>query len=99
MASERLQRQIDRLLDEAELAIAQRDWASVRERALDVVAIDPENQERQDFLAAANSALEGSPSPPSDPPIASNSATPSAVTPHSPSSFSNGPSSLIRFND
>ena len=57
MASERLQRQIKRLLDEAEQAIAQRDWAMVRERAQDVVFIDPENPEGQAFLAAAERAL------------------------------------------
>ena len=58
MASERLQRQIERLLDEAEYAITQRDWPSVRERAQDVAAIDPDNQEGQAFLAAASRALE-----------------------------------------
>ena len=58
MASERLQRQIERLLDEAEHAITQRDWPSVRERAQDVAAIDPDNQEGQAFLAAASRALE-----------------------------------------
>ena len=43
MASERLQRQIERLLDEAEQAIAQRDWAAVQERAEDVAAIYQSN--------------------------------------------------------
>ena len=57
MASERLQRQIERLLDEAEQSIAQRDWAGVRERAQDVISIDPENREGQAFLAAADRAL------------------------------------------
>ncbi len=63
IASERLQRQIDRLLDEAEQAIAQRDWPSVQERAQDVLAIDPEHQEGQAFLATAERALSGSVSP------------------------------------
>ena len=33
MHSERMQRQIDRLLDEAEAALAKRDWAAVRDCA------------------------------------------------------------------
>ena len=33
MLSERMQRQIDRLLDEAEEAVARRDWPAVRESA------------------------------------------------------------------
>lgn len=63
MASERLQRQIERLLDEAEQSIAHRDWATVQERAQDVISIDPENREGQAFLAAAQRALGASPSP------------------------------------
>ena len=35
MPSERVQRQIDRLLDEAEAAIAARDWLRVRDSAFD----------------------------------------------------------------
>ena len=50
MASQRLQRQIERLLDEAVEAIAQREWATVLERAQDVVAIDPEHEEGHVFL-------------------------------------------------
>ena len=90
MASERLQRQIDRLLDEAEQAIAQRNWATVQERAQDVVAIDPENQEGRSFLAAAMRALE-SPLPlPASPPRSASSETSPALTPLSPASFANG---------
>ena len=89
MASERLQRQIDRLLDEAEQAIAQRDWAAVQERAQDVVAIDPENQEGLSFLAAARRAQE-SPPPPPEPPKFSSSETSPTVTPEAPTSFANG---------
>ena len=43
MASNRLQRQIERLLDEAEQALTDRDWDVVRLRARDVLAFDPEN--------------------------------------------------------
>ena len=38
MQSDRLQRQIDRLLDQAEDAIALLDWAVVRDRARAVLA-------------------------------------------------------------
>jgi hypothetical protein len=43
MPSERTQRQIDRLLDAAEQAIAARDWALVRQHAQDVLVLDSEN--------------------------------------------------------
>ncbi|MFQ6026031.1 MAG: hypothetical protein ACE5Q6_00795 [Dehalococcoidia bacterium] len=58
MASERLKRQIERLLDEAEEAIVQRNWETVRERAQDVLAIDPEHQEGRAFLATAERGIE-----------------------------------------
>ena len=39
MAAERIQRQVDRLLDEAEEALSRRDWESVRDCARDVLAL------------------------------------------------------------
>ena len=45
MASERTQRRIDSLLDEAEEAIAQLDWQVVQARAQAVLALDPDNPE------------------------------------------------------
>ena len=57
MASERIQRQIDRLLDEAGEALAQGDWATVRVCAHKVQVIDPENTDVQPFLAAAGRGL------------------------------------------
>ena len=57
MASERVQRQIDRLLDEAEAAITQHDWGVVRDRAESVLAIDPENADAITYLASADRAL------------------------------------------
>jgi len=39
MASERTQRQIDRLLDEAEEAITEEDWSTVGSRARAVLAL------------------------------------------------------------
>ena len=46
MASDRVQRQIDRLLDEAEQAISRYDWDVVRQAADAVLAIAPDNSDR-----------------------------------------------------
>ena len=80
MASERVQRQIDRLLDEAEDAVSRSDWASVRDRAQNALAFDPENTDALSFLAAADRAL-GTPSAPSS----SSSGATASVAPSSPS--------------
>ena len=60
MASDRLQRRLERLLDEAEEAITELNWATVRDRANAVLAIDPGNVDGQAFLATAERALGGS---------------------------------------
>jgi len=94
MASDRLQRQIERLLDEADQAIIGEDWATVSSRARSVLAIDPENTERLAYLAAADRALSGSVPQPTA------SSTPSApiITPTpEPTSFSNGRYQVKRF--
>ena len=64
MASDRLQRQIERLLDEADRAITEEDWSTVSSRARSVLAIDPENMEGLAYLATAERAVgvTGSPS-------------------------------------
>ena len=56
MASERIQRRIDRLLDQIEDAADQLDWRDVRERSEAVLAYDPKNQDALSFLAAAQRA-------------------------------------------
>ena len=56
MASERIQRQIDRLLDEAEEAVNQGDWAVVEDRSGKVLALDPDNVDALTYLAAAERA-------------------------------------------
>ena len=60
MASERLKRQIARLLDEVEAAVSQLDWLVVRDRTQAVLALDPENADATAFLAAAERALSAS---------------------------------------
>jgi len=57
MASERVQRQIDRLLDEAEEASSNQNWETVRARAQHVLTFEPENPDGLAFLAAAERAL------------------------------------------
>src|SRR5215210_7672874 len=53
MPSERIQRQIDRLLDEIDAAASERSWATVRDLAQHVLTFDPDNAEAHAFLDAA----------------------------------------------
>ncbi len=57
MVSERIQRQIDRLLDEAEQSFIQRDWATLLDRAQDVLLLAPDSQDALAFQEAAQRAL------------------------------------------
>ena len=56
MASDRVHRQIDLLLDEAEVAIKNEDWSTVGSRARSVLAVDLENRDELAYLAAAERA-------------------------------------------
>ena len=56
MPSERVLRRIETLLDEADQAIAASEWERVRDRANNVLALDPENADAQELLAAAERA-------------------------------------------
>ncbi len=51
MASNRVQRQIDRLLDEAEEAITGQEWDTGGDRARSVLRLDPENSDALSYLA------------------------------------------------
>ena len=53
MPTERVQRQIDRLLDQVEDAVAERDWQLVRELCDSVLRLDHDNQDARTFLEAA----------------------------------------------
>ena len=57
MASERVQRRIDRLLDQIEEAIEQRGLGHVRGLAQDVIALDRDNSDAGAFLEAAEQRL------------------------------------------
>ena len=89
MASERLKRQVDRLLDEADQTITGEDWSTVGSRARSVLAIDPEYTEGIAYLAATERALGGyAPSPATISPLLAPTAL---ITPQGhPTSFANG---------
>jgi len=53
MPTERIQRQIDALLDEAEAAVRKLDWATVRDRCEAVLRLDPVNEDALTFREAA----------------------------------------------
>ncbi len=92
MASDRIQRQIDHLLDEAEAAINERSWTLARDHAQSVLAIDPNNTDALTYIAAADRAI-GSSSPSPDSPSLS---TPPS-SPVQPTSFANSRYEVKRF--
>ena len=96
MASERTQRQIDRLLDEAEQAITDEEWPTVGSRARAVLALDPENPDAINYSAAADRALSGSASQPTTQPATPTPAI-SAPSLEEPTSFANGRYQVKRF--
>jgi len=96
MASERTQRRIDSLLDEAEEAISQLDWQVVQSRAQAVIALDPANPDAINYLAAADRALGGL-APQADSRLATSTPATSALIPDHPTSFANGRYEVKRF--
>ena len=56
MPSERIQRRIDLLLDQADQALADGDWALVRDSSGKVLALDPDNTDAATYIAAAERA-------------------------------------------
>ncbi len=57
MVSERTQRQIERLLDQAETAFEARDWEHVRSAASDALSLNPDNVDARNFTVAAERNL------------------------------------------
>ena len=57
MATERIRRRIEQLLDEADQAVVARNWGLARDRASDVLMFDPANADAMAYLAAAQRAL------------------------------------------
>jgi class 3 adenylate cyclase len=101
VVSERIQRRIDALLDEADGAFAARDWARLRDLADDVLKLDPENGDAPVYARAAQQGLgEGRPAAsvsenaPAAPESASRSASNRAAP--LPESFGDGRYSVVR---
>ena len=94
MASERIQRQIDRLLDEAEEAVTRSDWAVAEDRARNVLALDPENADALTYVAAANRASNTSAARSTSEPTTT---PPAETTVDQPPSFANGRYEVKRF--
>jgi hypothetical protein len=57
MPSERIQRRIEALLDEADLAVSADDWPLVANKARAVLAMDPANEDAPLLLKAAEANL------------------------------------------
>ena len=89
MASERAQRQIDRLLDQAEEAITGQDWLTVGDRARSVLRLDPENRDAIAYLTAADREPTN--------PLSSRPQTPAPTGQDLPTSFANGRYEVKRF--
>ncbi len=94
MSSDRMRRQIDRLLDEAEEAISQRDWVTVGNRAQDVLRLDPANTDAKGYLEAA---VRDPVAIPNSSPATSTSVESSEPAPARPTSFANGRYQVKRF--
>ncbi len=97
MASDRVKRQIDSLLDDAESAIKQLDWKVVRDRAEAVLAIDPENPDGRTYLTTAERAMGGAAPEPTGQPETLLPATAPIATPEHPTSFADGRYQVKRF--
>ena len=57
MVSERIQRRIERYLDEADEAASRFDWEAVRQGAEAILAYDPENEDAKAHLSAVDRVL------------------------------------------
>jgi len=97
MPSERIQRQIESLLDEAEAAVRVPDWKTVCNRAEAVLAFDPDNADARTFLDAAVRAGAGTPPASPSQPAATPAASPAPIAPPLPASFAGGRYAVRRF--
>lgn len=85
MATERLRRRIEHLLDEAEEAISRHDWEVVQGHAESVLALDPDNPDGIALIEAAGRAVR-----PADGSTATPTNSPTGRPPVAePSSFAN----------
>ena len=97
MASERIQRRINRLLDQVEEAVDRLDWEEVRSRAQAVLALDPENADAVNFLISAERALGTPTTPPTAQSITPGQTTNATATKAQPSFFASGRYQVKKF--
>lgn len=90
MPSERVQRRIDRLLDQAEEALEALDWSRAQEIAGAVLVVDPENEDAKSFLAMAEHNLGESDSGSPGPPLPSGEGQLPSASESTPTSFASG---------
>ena len=104
MPSERVQRQIDRLLDDAEAALAESQWSTVAEKSRAVLAIDEGNEDAAAYLKMAEANLGGA-SVASPPAPSLDAAPPASSSPPrshhrpapGPETFANGRYEVLKF--
>ena len=97
MATERLQRRIDRLLDQIDEAVELKDWVLVLDHSKDVLALDPDNVDAKAYLAAAERRLNDSDQATDDDTPLSEPIATSASFQEQPTSFANGRYSVTKF--
>ena len=101
MPSERVQRRIDALLDEADTAISAREWDEVAEKSRAVLSIDTDNEDAQAFLgmALANGVSGPATASPANTvqPISTAAETEPASSATDPESFAGGRYRVLRF--
>ena len=100
MASERIQRRIERLLDQIDAAEASEDWQRVRDLARDVLDLQEDNTEAVAYLRASERRLgtpQQSDTEASQPAISIDSAVAEPATQHLPTSFANDRYQVKRF--
>ena len=91
MVSERIQRRIERLLDQAEEAANERRWPEVESVAREVLSFDSTNVDAKAFLKSASEMSGGSPS------LVPEAANTARAATEAPSSFANGRYMVRRF--
>ncbi|MCH7735658.1 MAG: hypothetical protein IH961_10655, partial [Chloroflexi bacterium] len=90
MPTERIQKRIDALLDEADEAVGQQDWIAVRRLCDAVLRLDHENADARAYLEASeyDTGIDvGDPQP--ETPVESPEMA-SEASPETPTSFANG---------
>ncbi len=100
MASDRVLRRIERLLDQAEEAADQSNWDRVRELAENILNFAPGHNDAEDFLAAAERGVSRAGRPGGETPVPANlqpTTSKPEVGPEQPTSFANGRYEVKRF--